>query len=259
MSSRSIRSLVERLLRTLRGSGPSDQAGGIEEEIRFWRNWLESRGLEWPQDYTDRFDPHRPLAEHLAGYVDRLAADHVHILDVGAGPLTKLGGTHPSCRLTITPTDLLAEEYDRLLDELGIEPPIRTVYADAQALGERFGQTRFDVVHGQNCIDHTSDPLRAIDEMMGVCRPGGFVVLLHCENEGRSHRYTRLHQWDFRCKDGAFVIGDRDGRETNVTERVADRGEVECTRRGTGADATILTAIRMGVPVDGPQSPLPGA
>lgn len=244
MSSRSIRSLLERLFRPRQGPGSADRSRGLEDEIRFWRKWLESGGLEWPQDYQDRFDPSRPLPAHLAGYVGRLAADHVDILDVGAGPLTKLGGTHPSCEITITPTDLLAEHYDRLLDELDVQPPIRTIYADAQALEEHFGQGRFDIVHGQNCIDHTSDPLRAIEEMMSVCKSGGFVVLYHVENEGRSHRYTRLHQWDFRCRDDCFVIGDRDGQETNVTERLADRGEVECKRVEDGPDIAILTAIR---------------
>jgi SAM-dependent methyltransferase len=257
MSLRSIRSLAETLLRRGRSPDSTDRSRGLEEELRFWRNWLKSGGLEWPQDFQDRFDPSRPLPTHLAGYVDRVGKDHVDILDVGAGPLTKLGGTHPACELTITPTDLLAEEYDRLLDELGIVPPIRTLYADAQALGERFGQNRFDVVHGQNCIDHTADPFRAIEEMMGVCKPGGFVVLYHVENEGRSHRYTRLHQWDFRCEDGQFVIGGRDGRETNVTEWLAGRGEVECTRVEDGPDIAILTAIRKAT-LDRLESP-PGA
>ena len=254
MSPRSIRSVMDRLLGFVRGSGPADRVRGLDEEVRFWRKWLKSGGLEWPQDYRDRFNLSRPLPPHLAGYVDQLAANRVQILDVGAGPLTKLGRAHPSCEVTITPTDLLAEHYGRLLDELRIEPPIRTIYADAEALVERFGQGRFDIVHGQNCIDHTSDPVRAIDEMMGVCKPGGFVVLYHVENEGRSHLYTRLHQWDFRCRNGCFVIGDRHGQETNVTERLAETGKVECMRVTDGPDVAILAAIRKAAPVGGPET-----
>ena len=74
------------------------------------------------------------LDGHLAPYVDRVDGDHVRILDVGSGPLTKLGKTHPSKRLEITATDLLANDYDHLLAELGVLPPVRTVHADAERI-----------------------------------------------------------------------------------------------------------------------------
>lgn len=239
-----LRSIVAKLLRLGQRPAPVDRSVALEHEIRFWRDWFDTRGMEWPEDYRSRFDPDQPIQEHLALYIDRLEAEHVQILDVGAGPVTKVGKKHPSKQLLITPTDLLADRYDRLLEELGVDPPIRTLYADVEDLAEPFGQDAFDIVHGQNCIDHTANPLRAIEQMLEVSKPEGFVVLFHAENEGRRERYAHLHQWDFTCEDGDFVIGDRDGQKTNVTRRLTAVATVECTRIPDDGDYAILTGIR---------------
>jgi SAM-dependent methyltransferase len=235
-----LRSIIKKLLRFRRRMLPVNRSIALQDEIQFWKNWFVTGGSEWPQDFRERFNPDQPIQDHVATYIDRLGAECVHILDVGSGPLTKLGKKHPSKQLMITATDLLAYEYDRLLAELEIEPPVRTIYADAERLVEQFGQNAYDIVHGQNCIDHMADPLRAIEQMLAVSKPQGFVVLYHAENEGQREQYHQLHQWDFTCENGFFVIRDRRGRETNVTKRLAAFCEVECMRDGD----EILTGIR---------------
>jgi SAM-dependent methyltransferase len=207
-----------------------ERSVALKGEVQFWRKWLSTKGMYWPDDFRARFDPGRRLDGHLAPYVDRVDGDVVRILDVGSGPLTKLGKTHPTKRLELTATDLLAGEYDRVLAELGLVPPVRTIHADAERLVAQFGLGAFDVVHAQNCIDHTGDPVRAIDEMVAVARPGGWVVLFHAENEGQREQYNQLHQWNFTCEGGAFVIRDRAGRTVNVTQRLAAECDVECRR-----------------------------
>ena len=214
-----------------------ERSVALDGEIQFWRKWLSTKGMYWPDDFRARFDPDRPIGGHLAPYVDRIDAASVSILDVGSGPLTKLGKKHPSKRLEITAVDLLADDYDRLLAELDIVPPVRTIYADAEKLVERFGHDAFDVVHGQNCIDHTSDPQRAIEEMVAVSKPGGWVVMYHAENEGEREHYNQLHQWNFTCEAGAFIIRDRTGRTVNMTQHLAALCDVECTRVGEAPSA----------------------
>jgi SAM-dependent methyltransferase len=214
-----------------------ERSVALKREVQFWRNWLSTKGMYWPEDYRARFDPDRPLDGHLLPYVDRINADVVRILDVGSGPLTKLGKTHPSKRLEIVATDLLASHYDRLLAELGVVPPVRSVYADAERLVEQFGPDAFDIVHAQNCIDHTADPHRAIEQMVAVAKPGGYVVLYHAENEGQREQYNQLHQWNFTCEDGSFIIRDRTGRTANMTDRLAARCDVECQRVGESPSA----------------------
>jgi SAM-dependent methyltransferase len=211
----------------------------LEQEIQFWRNWFDSGGLQWPQDFHGRFNPNQPIQGHVATYIDRIESNPVHILDVGSGPLTKLGKKHPSKQLVITATDLLASEYDRLLSELGLEPLIRTVFAHAEKLVEQFGQNAFDIVHGQNSIDHTAHPVHSIEQMLAVCKPLGYVILYHAENEGQTEEYQQLHQWDFTCENGDFIMGDRRGRKTNVTKKLASTGEVTCMREG-GAILSVI-------------------
>jgi SAM-dependent methyltransferase len=214
-----------------------ERSVALKREVQFWRNWLSTKGMYWPEDYRARFDPERPLDGHLLPYVDRVDADRVRILDVGSGPLTKLGKTHPTKRLEIVATDLLASHYDRLLAELDVVPPVRSVYADAERLVEQFGPDAFDIVHAQNCIDHTADPHRAIEQMVAVAKPGGYVVLYHAENEGEREQYNQLHQWNFTCEDGSFIIRDRTGRTVNMTDRLAEHCDVECRRIGESPSA----------------------
>jgi SAM-dependent methyltransferase len=207
-----------------------ERSTALEREVQFWRNWLSKKGMYWPDDYHARFDPDRLIDGHLATYIDCVDRDRVRVLDVGSGPLTKLGKKHLSKRIEITATDILADEYDRLLGEFGIVPPVRTIYADAERLVEQFGPDAFDVVNGQNCIDHTAHPREAIEQMVAVTRPGGYVVLFHAENEGQREHYDQLHQWNFTCEDGAFIIRDRMGRTENMTQRLAASCDVECRR-----------------------------
>lgn len=237
-------------LRVLLGMPPMERSAALEREVRFWRNWLSKKGMYWPDDYRARFDPDRLIDGHLADYVDRVDTETVRILDVGSGPLTKLGKKHPSKRIEITATDLLAPEYDALLAELGVEPPVRTIYADAEQLVERFGPDAFDVVNGQNCIDHTADPHRAIEQMVAVTKPGGWVVLFHAENEGEREHYDQLHHWNFTCEDGAFIIRDRRGQTTNMTQRLSASCDVECRRIGETPSAIPDGMDETAVPVE---------
>lgn len=239
------RSIVEKLLRFRRRMQPANRSFALQDEIQFWRNWFVTSGLQWPQDFHERFNPDQPIQDHIVTYIDRLDSECIHILDVGSGPLTKLGKKHPSKQLVITATDLLAGEYDRLLAEFEIKPLVRTIYADAERLVDQFGQNAFDIVHGQNCIDHTVNPLQAIEQMLAVCKPGGFVVLYHAENEGQREMYRQLHQWDFICENSLFMIRDRRGRKTNVTKKLASLCEIECMHMQN--DEAILAGIRKKV------------
>ena len=166
----------------------------------------------------------------------------VHILDVGAGPLTKLGKVCGSKQLVITPIDVLAPQYDDLLNEFRIEPLVRTVTGDAENLVSQFGNNSFDIVHGQNSIDHTMNPLRAIEQMLSVTKPDGFVVLFHAENGGRNEDYNQLHKWDVAFENGHFLVkgpGPK-GSTVHASDLLASVGSVDCSAEYGG----ILVAIR---------------
>jgi SAM-dependent methyltransferase len=178
-------------------------------EIDFWAGWLVGApGTEqWTSDREARLDPDTKIRDPLVrAELERSPAEEVSILDVGAGPVTWLGYRYPGKKLTIVPVDPLADEYDRLLRDARLDPPIRTVRVAGEGLVEHFGSRRFDIAYATNSLDHSADPLTIISNMAAVVRAGGVVLLRHKRNEGDSARYGGLHQWNFDVVDGGLVI-----------------------------------------------------
>jgi SAM-dependent methyltransferase len=201
----------------------------LRREVEFWRQWLATRGLEWPEEYVYRFDPNSEVSDPvLRRVLTALPRDEVDILDVGAGPASIVGHRFPPKSIAITAVDPLADEYDVLLREAGAIPPVRTIPGSGEELLERFGTDAFDIVYSRNALDHSVEPIRIIDAMLAVVRRGGHVVLRHVRNEAIRQRYDQLHQWNFDEREGHFFISRRRGKDVNVTESLRDRAHVEC-------------------------------
>jgi hypothetical protein len=182
---------------------------GKSSEVDFWAGWLVGApGTEqWKSDRDERLNPETEIRDPLVR--DELArnpAEEISILDVGAGPVTWLGFRYPGKTLTIVAVDPLAEEYDRLLREAGLEPPVRTIRVAGEELLEHFGARKFDIAYATNALDHSADPFTIISNMVAVVRSGGAVLLRHKRNEGESARYGGLHQWNFDVVDERLVL-----------------------------------------------------
>jgi SAM-dependent methyltransferase len=215
----------------------------LPTEVAYWTRWIETRGEGYPDDFRRRFDPDQPLQEPLLlDVIERLPPGEVSILDVGAGPATWLGKTHPLRRLDITAVDPLGDEYRRLLARAGLEPPVRTRAVAGERLLEAFGPGAFDIAYARNALDHSADPAAIVEAMLATVRDGGFVVLRHFENEARSMRYEELHQWNFAIDGGALVVWNP-RRRVDLTARLAGRARVEAAYDGGSAHARWVTAV----------------
>jgi SAM-dependent methyltransferase len=236
---------VRASLRRLRRRASSQRAvweRALPTEVEFWAEWIRTRGMDWPEDFSRRFDPGEPLQEPLLlAVLERLGGDEVEILDVGAGPATWLGKTHASKRLRITAVDPLGEAYDRLLADAELEPPVRTRAVPGEQLVEVFGPGGFDVAYARNALDHSADPVRIVRAMLAVVRPGGFVVLRHFENEGETMGYEELHQWNFSVADGRLVVWNA-RRRVDVTGELAGEARVTAAIEGGSEHARWVTA-----------------
>jgi SAM-dependent methyltransferase len=182
---------------------------GKSAEVDFWAGWLAGApGTEqWKSDRESRLNPETEIRDPLVREeLDRNAAEEISILDVGAGPVTWLGFRYPGKTLTIVPVDPLADDYDRLLRDAELDPPIRTIRVAGENLVEHFGSRRFDIAYATNALDHSADPFTIISNMVAVVRPGGTVLLRHKRNEGASARYGGLHQWNFDVVDENLVL-----------------------------------------------------
>ena len=65
----------------------------------------------------------------------------------------------------------------------------------------------FDLIFCQNALDHTYDPVKAIDEMIKLMKDSGAIYLLHIENEGFKEGYRGLHSWNFTQENGVGHYG----------------------------------------------------
>ncbi|MEA2330223.1 MAG: hypothetical protein QOH58_361 [Thermoleophilaceae bacterium] len=231
-----LRALARRLLRGRHGGEHTETwRRELPSEVGFWKRYIETGGLDWPDEYAARLDPATPLAEPLlADRLARLPAQTVSILDVGAGPMTTLGKTYPGKALTITAVDPLAGDYDLLLEQFGVVPPVRTLACRGEDLLERFPAESFDVAYARNSLDHCDDPARVVANMVRLVKPGGWVALRHYRTEAETEGYEGLHQWNFDIRGGDLFLWSR-WAEHNLTRMLRRQVELDYRYEG-GSD-----------------------
>lgn len=244
---RTMNDVKEDLLHTVLSSDRLRERG-LRREVSFWDEWLASRGSAWPSDFKARFDQKHSLRDaEVVRAIDTLDLDTVKILDVGAGPLTYLAGSHPRSKLEITAVDPLGSEYRELFTKHGITPPIATETCGAEHLLERFSPCSFDITYARNSLDHAVNAPLSIIAMFEVTRPGGWTILRHHPSEGKNRKYRDLHRWDFDLtRDGVTV---RDSHVTLPLDRLfAHRASIEWRHEvesdGDAAAEWIVYALR---------------
>jgi SAM-dependent methyltransferase len=216
-------------------------SAGLDEETAFWFRWLDGRGAPWHEDFARRVDPEAPLQPHIARFLDPGVPDPVRILDVGSGPLTVLGKRWDGHTLQITPVDPLADRFAELFERTGIHPIVAPVAGEAEHVADAFPADSFDLVYAQNCIDHGYDPLRSVQQMLTLVKPGSVLLLEHAIDEGEYMQYAGPHQWNFRAEEGRFVIW-RPGLRVDAHGELERRAEIEIET--LDADRWIRVALR---------------
>jgi len=208
---------------------------GTGDELEFWQQWLQTQGREWPEDFQSRLDPTVKINERrIAEYIKGTDGQDVSILDVGAGPLSSLGKVFPGKSITITATDPLADEYNRVMSELGIVPPVRTISCEGERLLDLFEPESFDIAYARNALDHSHDPLRVIRNMVSLIKSTGLVFLRHFSNEAVQQGNVGLHQWNFDVRDGALVVWN-ESQVFDVASCLGSQAQVLCYYEGDAA------------------------
>lgn len=216
---------------------------GRSSELRFWDRYLSSKGLRWPQEFQQRLDPNLPLSPELAGLLDP-ASSRPKVLDVGAGPLTVVGRRFRGMTVDLAAIDPLAAEYDILLARHQIVPPVRTIRGVGETLDRQFPPNSFDLAHARNCLDHGLDPVAAVEQMLAVVKPGGWVVLRHHPDEAIAENWRGMHQWNFsRSPEGDFIISSR-SEAVNVTRKLRQCAEISCDIHNDDGELWLEVRIR---------------
>jgi SAM-dependent methyltransferase len=210
-------------------------------ELQFWDWALKNNGQNWDQEEWSRcIDPNLELQDELKALIPAAPGTTVRILDVGCGPLTKVGKRWAGRTIEIFPTDPLAAEYNALLARHGIKPLVPPLFAHGEKLLESFEANSFDLAYSCNALDHAYDPVLVIRQMLGAVKPSHSVYLWHVANEGRREAYGGLHQWNFDIRKGEFVVDDGRRRQS-VNEALKGKGEVTAEFQ-TAFNAQIVVA-----------------
>jgi SAM-dependent methyltransferase len=195
------------------------------DELSYWSDSLQSG------QFADLIDPRAEVqATCLRRALAEIASPEVAILDVGSGPLTAVGHVFPGKSLRIIPTDALADGYVDMLTTLGIQAPVLPIACSGEALTEKFVPGTFDIAFSQNALDHSTQPLTILRNMVSLIRPDGRVALRHFRNEGDGNGYMGLHFWNVDLEGegeggggGDLVFWNRHTR-TNVSDLLARSG-----------------------------------
>jgi SAM-dependent methyltransferase len=183
----------------------SEWSSGLDSEIEFWDNWFKTGGSLWPDDFTARFNFQTPFNGYVGHHLNFETSEYT-VLDVGSGPITNLGYVHQGRRVEITAVDPLADEYNQIIDNYGLTPPIRTIKGMAENLSDVLPGRKFSVVHSCNALDHSADPIIGIGEMMKLCAPNGTIIITVFRREGIEENYSGLHQWNFDEHEKKVII-----------------------------------------------------
>ncbi len=62
------------------------------------------------------------------------------------------------------------------------------------------------MVIARNCLDHCENPFLAFDNMLNVCKKGGYVWVQVYQNEANTLNYLGLHQWNFDLVNDVPVV-----------------------------------------------------
>ncbi len=94
----------------------------LPDEVAWWDEWMRTKGLSWPQGFETRLDRELELQSVLCQHLDTPDGDNAEILDVASGPMTWVGKRWGARQIHITPVDVLAPMYDKLLSKHQLTP-----------------------------------------------------------------------------------------------------------------------------------------
>ena len=206
----------------------------LSEEVQYWRSLFDRSfpNQNWVSAFHERLSTNTNFPHHLGQLVNHIDSDIIRVLDVGSGPISRLGTLSDNREIEITAIDPLAEHYGRLFDEFGIVPRLRTSNGCAERLSELFPKNYFDLIYCRNALDHSYDPLLGIFEMVRVCKIDSYCWLQHAINEGENQSYRGLHQWNFSPRGTDLIISGRPGTpETSLRKALAGVAVIEVTAR----------------------------
>lgn len=165
---------------------------GIYHELAFWQRFVK----------TDRFikgwvgNQKTPeLNQEVAEFI--LSVPHESVLDVGSGAVSLLNGL-----VNVTACDPLGDLYRLVFDydKYKLKSPLPIPAEELEYKNE------FDIVHISNALDHTQNPMNALNRLLQAVKPGGYLIVQGFVNEASHEGWQGFHQWDISIDDNGTMI-----------------------------------------------------
>ncbi len=180
---------------------------GIEEELNFWNDYMDTQGDIYQEDYQDTIRENKKFV--LNDDIDDIyQGKEFKFIDVGSGPFSRCGKITEKVNMNFTAADPLAEAYNIMKKNKQIDNGVEIDTAFVELLGKKYGKNIFDMVHMSNSLDHCFDALCGIYQLIYICKIGGKIILRHAENEAERSEYEGFHQWNLSVhnKENSFII-----------------------------------------------------
>lgn len=161
-----------------------------------------------------------PVNDRIRVELTKLNKHSVKLLDVCCGPFPKSGIYHESYKIERTLVDAIAEDYHNLLKINNINRNGQSIIqSNVEDILQVLKKKSFDIIYSKNALDHTYNPLIAIENLIKLLSKKGVIILEHFINEGEYTNYFGLHQWNFYLKDNDFYISSKNNEiQYNVNE-----------------------------------------
>jgi len=195
-------------LRRIQAYKKEEWAENLPWEAAYWEKVCQNLQNEDSEDYKMARDPDSKLQDFFLKYINK-SQSAVKILDVGAGPLTRINKKCDLAKIEITAVDPLADNYNEMLDKYKIQPLVRTQKCDGEKLSEKFPVNSFDITYSRNALDHSYDPVKCIEEMVKVTKSQHFIIIQIHENEACHLDYATIHQWNFSIRNEKLFGGNK--------------------------------------------------
>lgn len=206
----------------------------LREELDFWSHWAASGGAPNPAHHAERTNPSMPVDSRIIQYAQSRNLKAITVLDVGSGPLTKVGHLGPDgLSVKVIASDPLAQFYNEEFKKHRIQVPNPPEFALAEFLSSFYPHSSIDVISCNNALDHCIDPVRAIYEMLIILKVGGVALCSSRRNEGANANYEGLHQFNIDSRGGEVFIAGRDQPLLPLRQQLPE----QCTIRLTSEDA----------------------
>ena len=175
---------------------------GIASEYRYWNNYFETH--KDTEIFRARMSQHPDFTD-MSIIDDSIR----NCLDVGAGPISTLGNKLNDRELDLVAIDPLADLYNTILGNYGIQPYCRTQFGISECISDFFEKDYFDLVYIRNALDHSFWPINAILQMIYVTRLNHNVVLFHRINEAERRNYGGFHQWNITIEGKNILLWNK--------------------------------------------------